>query len=147
MARVQLTVFIPPEVASEIKALAREQGISMGLVGARFLEHGFRSGQADNQAAVVMPTLEHFISKMVRGEFKRMMYFVVRLTIETNALRRQVYSLHLESASKEQARISFDRSYENAVKALKKRMPEVEAVAGLLEQFEPTTAASAGGEG
>jgi hypothetical protein len=136
---------VDPQVAEQIRVLARERGESVGRVAGRFLEHGFRAGMADNAAGVVVPTLEHFLGSMLRGEFRRVMYFVARSLIETNALRRQVYLMHAEAGSTEQARRAFDRSYENAVKALKRRVPEATEVVAMLEALEARSSEGQGG--
>lgn len=129
----QLSVFVSLEIGEQIRSLAKERNVSIGLLGGQYLEHGFKGGEAENHVSLILPTLEHRVSKLMRNEFSRQTYFLVRLLLEVNALRRQVYSGQLDTGGQAKAKAAFDRSYENSVKTLKKRLPEVAELISLLE--------------
>jgi hypothetical protein len=136
MALTQLTVFVTPEIAEQIKLLSKERKSSISQLASRYLELGFKSGTAEDQTTAILPTLQHHITKTLRAEHKRQAYFLVRLMIEVNAIRRQVYSGQVASGGQDKAKAAFDRSYENAVKSLRSRFPEVAELVSLLEAVE-----------
>lgn len=136
MAKDQISAFVDAEIGERLRTIAKERHVSLGLLGGQYLELGFKGGEAENHVGLILPTLEHRVAKIMRSEFSRQSYFLVRLLLEVNALRRQVYSGQLDSSGQPKAKAAFDRSYENAVKTLKKRLPEVAELVALLESVE-----------
>lgn len=136
MALTQMTVFVTPEIAEQIKLLAKERSTSISSLASRYLELGFKGGTAEEKTATILPTLQHHITKTMRSEYHRQAYFLVRVLIEVNAIRRQVYSGQVAQGGQEKAKAAFDRSYENAVKSLKTRFPEVAELVTMLEGLE-----------
>src|SRR6266487_1061948 len=90
---VPVTLWVKPEIKSELKRVAEKEGLSVSQVGGSFLQEAIRQQLHVQHAVLLQPIIEQAISRRMAAISTRLSSLLVRGVLDTGQIRRLVINL------------------------------------------------------
>lgn len=148
-ARVQIKVFLAPEVVAFLDRRSAETGRSRSAVAAEYLEQIIFVEAVDSGVDLALPAIREVVRAEFARMFERMFSFMVRTYLEAGTTHRlmQYHMLNPgEKYSYEDVKRINNNQWNAAYNALRERMPEIEELmrlAGIVDRWTAEAAADA----
>src|SRR5205823_10380596 len=90
---VHVTLWVKPEIKSELKRVAKKKCLSFSQVGGSFLQEAIRQQLHVQHAVLLQPIIEQAISRRMAAISTRLSSLLVRGVLDTGQIRRLVINL------------------------------------------------------
>ena len=133
---VSMTLWVRPQLKTEIQRIAEQEGLSVSQTGSAGLEEWVRQKLHQQHTVLIQPIIETTIRNELRRYFSRMILFLARITMTIDVMKGLVKWLcrRLAGATKEQVDIVEARSRKDARVNLVNSTPQLEAISQELEK-------------
>src|SRR5947207_3035142 len=134
---VHVTLWVKPEIKSELKRVAEQEGLSISQVGGSFLQEAIRQKLHVQHAVLLQPIIEQAISRRMAAISTRLSALLVRGILDTGQTRRLVINLLARQPGMTQPTLEeiLDGSQEGARKQLTRMTPQLASLIAEVEQW------------
>jgi hypothetical protein len=136
-AKEKLTVWVEPEVANALRALAGSHRLSMSETAARYLRVAVQEKAEHAGVELVVPALEAAIDRASRRTADRLANLLARTALESAASRRMVFQVLVEEFGVDGAKEISGSSWNSSVDSLKKPSEGVRELLKVTEYADP----------
>src|SRR6266700_6556075 len=132
---VPVTLWVKPEIKSELKRVAEKEGLSVSQVGGSFLQEAIRQQLHVQHAVLLQPIIEQAISRRMAAISTRLSSLMVRGVLDIGQVRRLVINMLARQPGMTQQTLEeiLDGSQEGSRKQITHMTPQL---ASLIEEVE-----------
>lgn len=143
MRKVQLSIYLKPDVYSALRARAKAHGLSPGRTATLLVEQGVEEERDGLAVTLFLPAVEAAIRREVARAANRLAHLLARTALEVSTVRRLLYHELLHSGMDlAQARALHDQLWYQSLQRLKHPLAEVEEILAALPPQEQQSLAS-----
>jgi hypothetical protein len=133
----RVTVWVEPEVTSEVARIAKREGLSVSAVGAAFLREAVRQKLHVQHAVLLQPIIEQAIRRQMGTMSSRLAWLLVRVAFDAGQTRSLVTNILGRQAgiSPEILKTILEGSGKSAKANITRRTPQLAELVAAIEQW------------
>jgi hypothetical protein len=136
-SKVQVTLWVDPDIKAHLERRARQEGLSLSPAGAAFLRKAVQQDIDLQYSALLRPIIEDAIAKQMAGIATRLTWLLVRIAFDAGQTRSLVTNILGKQLDKNQPlfKTILDGSARSAKANIMRRTPQITELISSVEQW------------